>query len=143
MADEKKALHLKQRLAALEAMDREALLVEWRRHFKTPPRNTRRDYLLAEISYHLQVQAHGGISPTIRNKLERMAFGDQLQAQQKYSITNGTHLVREWNGVRHNVIVHEDGYEYSGKRYRSLSNIACEITGTRWSGPLFFGLRKQ
>lgn len=143
MADEKKALHLKQRLVALEAMDREALLIEWRRHFKPPPRNTRRDYLLAEIGYHLQVQAHGRISPTIRNKLERMAFGEQQQAQPKYNIANGTRLVREWNGVQHSVIVHTDGYEYDGKRYRSLTNIACKITGTRWSGPLFFGLKKQ
>lgn len=136
-------LNVEQELKKLEAMGAGQLLARWRVLFKNAPRNQRRDHLIAEIAYHLQVQAYGGLTPTIRNKLERMAFGDQHQAQPKYSITQGTRLVREWNGAQHVVIVHADGYEYNGKRYRSLTNIACEITGTRWSGPLFFGLKKQ
>ncbi len=134
---------LQKRLTALAEMDREALLAEWPRHFKTPPRNTRRDYLLAEISYHLQVRALGGISTTVKNKLERMAFGGQSQHQGKFTMQQGSRLVREWNGRTHTVIVHADGYEYEGARYRSLSKVATAITGAHWSGPLFFGIKKQ
>lgn len=134
---------LQKRLTALAAMDRDALLAEWTHHFKTPPRNTRRDYLLAELSYHLQVRARGGISTTVKNKLERMAFGGQSQHQGKFTMQPGSLLVREWNGRAHTVIVHADGYEYEGARYRSLSKVATVITGAHWSGPLFFGIKKQ
>jgi hypothetical protein len=134
---------LHKQLTALAAMDREALLVEWPRHCKTPPRSTRRDYLLAEISYHLQARVLGGISTTVKNKLERMAFGGQSQHQGKFTMQQGSRLVREWNGRAHTVIVHADGYEYEGARYRSLSKVATAITGAHWSGPLFFGLKKQ
>lgn len=134
---------LKERLTAVAAMDREALLTEWPRHFKTPPRNTRQDYLLAEISYHLQARTLGGVSTTVKNKLERMAFGGQLQHHGKVSMQPGSRLVRDWNGRSHTVIVHADGYEYEGARYRSLSKVATAITGAHWSGPLFFGIKKQ
>ena len=135
--------NIARQLKHLMAMDREALLAEWSRHFKTPPRSTRRDYLLAEISYHLQVCVLGGISTTVKNKLERMAFGGQSQHQGKFTMQQGSRLVREWNGRAHTVIVHADGYEYEGARYRSLSKVATAITGAHWSGPLFFGLKKQ
>lgn len=131
------------KLKSIEAMDREALLAEWPRHFRMPPRSTRRDHLLAEISYHLQTRALGGISTTVKNKLERMAFGGQSQHQGKFTMHAGSRLVREWNGRNHTVIVHADGYEYEGERYRSLSKVATTITGAHWSGPLFFGLKKQ
>ncbi len=134
---------MQKRLTALAAMDRDALLAEWSRHFKTPPRNTRRDYMLAELSYHLQARALGGISTTIKNKLERMAFGGQSQHQGKFTMQPGSRLVREWNAQTHTVIVHADGYEYEGARYRSLSKVATAITGAHWSGPLFFGIKKQ
>lgn len=133
---------LKERLTAVAAMGREALLTEWPRHFKTPPRNTRREYLLAELSYHLQARSLGGVSTTVKNKLERMA-GGQSQHQGKFTMQPGSRLVRDWNGRSHTVIVHADGYEYAGARYRSLSKVATAITGTHWSGPLFFGIKKQ
>ncbi len=134
---------IQKRLTALAAIEREALLAEWSRHFKAPPRNTRRDYLLAEISYHLQARSLGGISTTVKNKLERMAFGGQSQHQGKFTMQPGSRLVREWNGRAHTVIVHADWYEYEGARYRSLSKVATAITGAHWSGPLFFGIKKQ
>jgi hypothetical protein len=55
----------------------------------------------------------------------------------------GTRLVREWRGVTHTVLVHADGFEWNGRRYRSLTIVAREITGAHWSGPRFFGLRKR
>lgn len=134
---------ISQQLKHLNGLDAEALRVEWHRHFKFEPRSMRRDFMLAEIACHLQQKAHGGLSATVKNKLERMAFGHQQQTQPKFTVTTGTRLVREWNGTQHVVIADADGYEYQGARYRSLSNIACKITGTRWSGPLFFGLKKQ
>jgi Protein of unknown function (DUF2924) len=64
------------------------------------------------------------------------------RARQDVNLLEGTKLLREWRGVMHEVTVIEGGYEHQGKRCRSLSAVAREITGTQWSGPLFFGLRK-
>lgn len=130
-------------LNKISVMDTEQLLALWGVIFKEIPRNRRREYLIAEISYHLQVKAYGGISTTVKNKLERMAFGGQSQHQGKFTMQPGSRLVRDWNGKTHAVIVHADGYEYEGRRYRSLSKVATAITGAHWSGPLFFGLKKQ
>ena len=71
-------------------------------------------------------------SPLVRSPMER----------RKISLTTGTRLVREWRGVTHTVLVHADGFEWNGRRYRSLTIVAREITGAHWSGPRFFGLRK-
>ena len=97
------------------------------------------------IAYRMQEQELGGLKPAARRFLEKAAE-DNVSGHQISSITNikpGTRLLREWHGVTYEVIIMEDGVQCNGKRYRSLSEVARAITGTRWSGPLFFGLKKQ
>ena len=97
------------------------------------------------LAYRLQEVAFGGLKPATRRRLQQIAKA--LAADPRASIVDspsikpGTRLVREWKGRPHTVTVVEDGFQYSGKRYSSLSEIARLITGTRWSGPLFFGLK--
>ena len=84
---------------------------------------------------------------SILRKLERLNLDSEASDAQKpappISLTAGTRLVREWRGVTYTVLVHADGFEWNGRRYRSLTIVAREITGAHWSGPRFFGLRKR
>lgn len=134
---------IKQQLIELEAMDIKQLQQLWWEYFKQPPQRLRREYLIAEIGYKIQQKAYGGLSKTIKNKLERLAFEEQKTSQPKFKLSAGTKLVREWSGKQHIVVVLEEGFEYQQQKYKSLSKIASEITGAKWSGPLFFGLKKQ
>lgn len=98
------------------------------------------------LSYRLQEKAYGGLKPSTRTELRRIArslenstASPKLRIQPK--IKSGTHILRKWRGGTHDVLVTESGYEYGGASFKSLSQIARKITGTRWSGPAFFGLR--
>jgi len=100
--------------------------------------------MVAAIAYKLQEQAFGTLKASTRRLLARIA-GDAsarrpLTAPSRKP-SSGTVLLREWHGVTHRVTVLDDGVLFRGKHYRSLSHVAREITGSRWSGPLFFGLR--
>jgi hypothetical protein len=106
-----------------------------------------RDLLMRGITYKLQERPLGGLSKSILRKLEeRLNLDSEPSDAQKppppISLKAGTRLVREWRGVTHTVLVHADGFEWNGQRYRSLTIVAREITGAHWSGPRFFGLRK-
>ncbi len=98
------------------------------------------------ITYKLQEGPLGGLSKSIIRKLERLNLDSEASDAQKpappISLTAGTRLVREWRGVTYTVLVHADGFEWNGRRYRSLTIVARAITGAHWSGPRFFGLRK-
>ena len=104
-----------------------------------------RDLLIRAIAWRLQEEVCGGLSNSARRQLARHAR--ELHSSGSISISSsadlkpGTKLIREWQGRVHEVVIVEDGYVWSGKRYRSLSQIARIITGTRWSGPRFFGTR--
>src|SRR5580692_10302008 len=116
---------------------------EWRRlHRAPPPMRLSRDLLMRGITYKLQERPLGGLSKSIMRKLERLNLDSEASDAQKparpISLKAGTRLVREWRGVTHTVLVHADGFEWNGRRYRSR-----EITGAHWSGPRFFGLRKR
>jgi hypothetical protein len=93
----------------------------------------------------MQEEAYGGLSPATRRRLAELARKFETNPNAELSgaprIKPGTRLIRDWRGQSNRVTVLEKGYEYAGKRYSSLSQIARLITGTRWSGPLFFGLR--
>ena len=97
------------------------------------------------LAYRLQDQAFGSLAPAIRRRLRQIAAevtsGNANLSAQPQRIKPGTRLLREWQGRKHLVTVAETGFEYQGIRYGSLSEIARQITGTRWSGPLFFGLK--
>jgi hypothetical protein len=112
---------------------------------KAPCGHIGRSFLIRAIAYRLQEQAFGGLKPSIRRLLARVieetAGGSSPKKPQIRKAETGTILVREWQGNAHRVTVLDDGVAFNGKRYRSLSEVAREITGSRWSGPRFFGLR--
>jgi hypothetical protein len=112
-----------------------------------PPMRLSRDLLTRGISYKLQERAYGGLSIATARKLERASAGPLSRGAAKstppISLKPGTRLVREWRGVTHTLLIHAEGIEWRGQRYRSLSVVARRITGARWSGPRFFGLRRQ
>ncbi len=132
----------------LESLDPDALRVRWAEtHGAPPPPRMRRDFLLRGLAYRIQEDALGGLTKATRRRLMKLAA--ELERNPGASLTTappvkaGTRLVREWKGEAHQVTVLESGFEYRGERYRSLSEIARVITGTRWSGPRFFGLREN
>ena len=112
-----------------------------------PPMRLSRDLLIRGITYKLQERALGGLSKSLMRKLEHLnvepAVSDEAKSTPPVSLKPGTRLVREWHGVTHTVLVHAEGVEWNGRRYRSLTVVAREITGSHWSGPRFFGLRKR
>src|SRR6516164_686554 len=145
---EKAAIDLAETLARLSAATIFELRGEWRRLHRTPPpMRLSRDLLIRGITYKLQERLLGGLSWSILRKLERQTIGSEASNTKKpvppISLKAGTRLIREWRGVTHTVLVHADGFEWSGLRYRSLTLVAREITGAHWSGPRFFGLRKR
>ncbi len=133
-------------IAALASLDLRNLKSRWRELYDTePPPRISRELLTRAIAYRLQEREFGGLAPATRRLLERVA--DDLASHRARpnlarKAAPGTLLIREWRGNAHRVTVHDDGVVYRGKRYGSLSEVARLITGTRWSGPLFFGLRK-
>jgi hypothetical protein len=137
------------RLAALKTMTLPELKAEWRTLFGAEPPGYNRRFLESRLAYRIQELAYGGLKLETRKRLE--VLGEQFAAR---NITSrrirhdampiaGTRLLREYQGVEHTVTVLTDGYEWQGRPYRSLSAIARAITGTRWNGLVFFGLKKQ
>lgn len=123
--------------STLAKRPRAELLALWQEHVQpgVPPRISR--VLMARaIAWSIQAHRYGGYSFETRERLKLLTGAKQTGA----SLEPGTKLVREWNGVAHEVIVLEHGYSWRGKTYRSLSATACAITGTKWSGPRFFGV---
>ena len=126
-------------LAALERASRARLAELWAGYFGSkPPPRTSRALLLRAVAYQLQEGALGGLSPAT---CRRLGGPEPAPLRPPRGPRPGTVLVREWHGVGHQVRVIEDGVLYRGERYRSLSEVARRITGTRWSGPRFFGLK--
>jgi hypothetical protein len=133
-------------LARLSKLANDDLRERWRQLYGArPPARINRPLLIQGIGYRMQEKAHGGLKPATHRLLARIteaaAAGHEVVVTPKRSPRPGTMLVREWRGVTHQVTVLDDGVLYSKRRYRSLSEVARLITGCRWSGPLFFGLR--
>ena len=134
------------RIERLPGQSRPALLALWGELFGVPaPTELRRELLVKFLAYRIQEQAYGGLSQASRKRLKDLARKLEEDPKAELSaaprIKVGTRIVREWQGKSHCVTVVEAGFEYAGKHYASLSEIARLITGTRWSGPLFFRLR--
>ncbi len=133
------------KLRALEGMTYDELRVEWQRLYRAhPPKRVARDLLMLGVAWKVQEKAYGGLGAAIKRRLADLAKtmkqdGD-LARSRVARLKPGVRLVREWRGQTHTVAVLEDGFEWQGKRWRSLSVIAREITGSHWSGPRFFGL---
>lgn len=130
-------------IARLAAADPKALQAEWQLLYgRPPPDDLTPDLVLRGVAHALQLKALGGLAPAVAWQLERLA-GATPQPRKRGTLRPGTTLVREWHGETHTVLVHADGFEYRTQLYRSLSLIARAITGAHWSGPRFFGLRKD
>lgn len=129
-------------ISELEALDRPALLQRWRSAFgqDAPPRLSRA-LMKKAIAHNIQIKACGGLSARVIRALKVVAKPDARPAALARPPGPGTRLVREWNGVLYEVEVLDGGFLWQGRQHRSLSAIAREITGTRWSGPRFFGIR--
>jgi hypothetical protein len=136
-------------LAALKAAPIAELKQKWRDLFETEPPPYNRRFLEHRLAYRIQEFAYGGLKPEtlkhLRDLAEELDGGDPKRRRQlaKDRPIAGTRLIREYQGVEHCVTVREDGYEYQGRPYKSLSAIARAITGTRWNGLIFFGLKNQ
>ncbi len=134
------------RIAELGALSTSELRARWERAYgRAAPRHASRDLLLRAVAHRLQEQAKGGLGAVTRRRLAKLAGLDGRDAKPRPPaprLKPGSRLIREWRGEVHQVTVTESGFDYRGARYASLSQIARAITGTRWSGPLFFGLRK-
>lgn len=132
-------------LTSLRSLTTKELRALWPQWFdRLPPAKIRRELLVRALAYRMQERAAGGLSTTTRTKLRALA--EAVKNDSAYDVvepprlTPGTHIIREWGNERHQVTVEAAGFVYRGQRYRSLSEIARRITGTRWSGPLFFGV---
>jgi hypothetical protein len=132
-------------IARLSALDVPALRLRWVALFGAEPSpNFGRALLIRAIAYRLQEKASPGLKPAARRLLDRIADNPSKDAPRSIPqprATAGTVLIRQWRGVSHRVTVLEADVVYRGRRYKSLSEVARAITGTRWSGPLFFGLK--
>ena len=137
------------RLAALRTAPIAELKEQWRSLIGKEPPPFSRTYIQSRLAYRIQELAYGGLKPEIVARLE--ALGEQLDGgnivlrriRHDAKPIAGTRLIREWKGVEHHVTVMVDGYAWQGRPYKSLSAIARAITGTRWNGLIFFGLKNQ
>jgi hypothetical protein len=122
----------------------EDLRREWRRLYHSAPPRFSRDLLIRGIGYRLQEIEHGGLGKSTRRKLQTIAkflrTTGRVSSTPDLSLKPGARLVREWHDRTHTITVTEDGFEYAGLSYSSLTKIAKKITGAHWSGPRFFGL---
>jgi hypothetical protein len=135
-------------IAKLRSLPRQQLLELWRHLYrKAAPTGFKRDLMVPFLAYRIQENAYGGLQPSTRSELRRMARRMESSTTNSNRqicqprMKSGTRILRKWRGETHEVVVTESGYEYRGASYKSLSEIARKITGTRWSGPAFFGLK--
>ena len=134
-------------VAELPTLPTPKLKAMWRELTGTEPPPYNRTFLVKRLAYRIQELAFGGLSVQAERRLDDLV--DELDGKKKPKPKDmnapivGTKLIREWQGVLQEVTALADGFEWQGRRYQSLSAVARAITGTRWNGPLFFGLRKH
>src|SRR2546427_10146519 len=146
MVSEVKAEQLAEELKELKTRGDHELKERWRSLYGTqPPEKIHRSLLIAAVAHRLQENALGALRPSVRRHLMQVANAPATPRPSPHSPSlrprAGTVLVRDWGGVTHQAEVLEDGILFRSKRYNSLSEVTRVITGSRWSGPLFFGLK--
>ena len=146
---------LERDLIALQEMKTPALQQKWRLVFKSePPAKMRAGFLQRAIAYRLQEATFGGLKSSTRKELQCVAHamrtgsvpalaGNSSVRTPARALSPGTQLMREWNGAIQRVDVVDEGFVWNGQSFRTLSAVAVAITGTKWSGPKFFGLDKK
>ena len=138
---------LAEEVRAFERLDLEALRAEWRRRWGDPPKLRSRELLVYAATYRLQAGIFGDVPARTRRRMSE--FARRFVADRSYrplaspALTVGCSLMREWGGARHEVRIVEDGFNYQGQRFSSLSKVAQHITGAKRSGVLFFGLKEK
>lgn len=138
---------LEEQLTALETGDKPTLRAQWRELYgREAPRRASKTLMRLAVAYRLQERVYGGLSAAARRELKEIALqcdtGPRAKGEAGPQLRLGMRLVREFKSELHEVTVLEEGFAYRGQSYKSLSKIARLITGTQWSGPAFFGLRK-
>jgi hypothetical protein len=147
VSSEARAARISSEVRAVADMALPALRLEWRRRWGEPPKFRSRDLLARAMAYRLQVEVHGDLPAPMRRRMA--AHAERFTADRAYSpgpgvvLKPGSSLVREWGGVRHEVAVMAVGFTYQGRSFRSLSQVAGHITGTKWNGHVFFGLKPR
>ncbi|MBF0177969.1 MAG: DUF2924 domain-containing protein [Magnetococcales bacterium] len=134
------------RVAALPGMSVSELKAMWKTYHETEPPPFNRAFLVSRLAYRIQELAYDGLSERNEKRLERIPADDAPQEKKRppgERLMTGTRLTREWKGVQHSCVVLDDGFEYQGRRFKSLSAVANFITGSKWNGLVFFGLKKQ
>ena len=138
------------RVAALKTARTINLKQQWRELFGTEPPPYNRRFLESRLAYRIQELAYGGLKPETIARLEAIAEdldgGDPDRRRRRAGHDRpiaGSRLIREWQGVEHCVTVRDEDFEYQGRPYKSLSAVARAITGTRWNGLIFFGLKNH
>jgi len=139
---------LSARLSEIQVANKAELRTLWRQSFpESSLPNLNRNLMAAVLAHRAQEEAFGPLSSDLTARLRRLARTIEVNPDASVPLSStmkpGTRLVRRWKGRNHLVTVEPNGFEYCGTRYDSLSQIARLITGTRWSGPLFFGLRTK
>ena len=133
-------------ISTLAKSTREELAILWTsRNGHSPPKGCGRTFLELAEAYGIQTHTFGGLKPGLRRKLGTKPHGIsdgvvEHKALKSRQLSQGTKLMREWNGRTHHVYVVQGGFVWNGNKHQSLSAIAKEITGAHWSGPRFFGL---
>lgn len=136
-------------VAALPEKSTADLKQLWRELYDREPPPYNRPFLVKRLAYRIQELAMGGLSARAEAKLKALVEEEDRRMKGKQPLRkgdrpiSGTRLIRAWQGVEHTATVLDDGFEHQGRKYKSLSAIARAITGTRWSGPLFWGLRNH
>ena len=138
----------KEALSRLLQLDTRELREEWRRLYKANASpHLSRELLIRAVAYRMQEVALGGLRPEQQRQLrqiaEQLKEGGQATIRLRPQLKPGTRLIREWRGRTYEVVVLDDGFSWQGSQCNSLSAIARKITGTAWSGPLFFGLKQN
>jgi hypothetical protein len=128
--------------ADLAKLDRNELIALWLEYFNQPiPRSLSLQLMRRMIFFEVQIKQSGGFPASTRRRLIALS---RLDAKvEPDTLSKGTRLIREWNGVTHIVDITDEGFLWRGKAYRSLSAIAQAITGAKWSGPRFFGTNTE
>ncbi len=135
-------------VADLPRLSKSTLRLLWRQLFKMePPGKLRRELMIPILAYRLQEQVFGSLRGRVKSRLRQLGQGvgrnPDLATTSVPSIKSGTRLVRQWHDEVHLVNVEANGYEFQGVKYQNLSAIARLITGTKWSGPAFFGIKND
>jgi hypothetical protein len=142
---------LEEEIAHARDLDLSGLRARWHSVFRKAPDHLPRHLLYRMIAYRLQAERLGDLDHETRRFLDRVAMGTQKgdglpasgHRRIRHGLQLGTILVREWDGKPQRVMVRDDGFTWNGTAYRSLTEVAFAMTGTRWSGPRFFGLHHR